>query len=177
MNIFLNTTYIPKLIINKKHFKCQIGKNGVVPVYKKKEGDCCTPLGKWKLKNIFFRRDKFNSLKFKNYLKNKIIPIKNTYVWCDDINSHYYNKFFKKNFREQILQFTYENLFRKDKIYDIVIELNYNQKPTIKKKGSAIFIHCSSVELKPTLGCVALKKNHLKFLINNLQKQNYIYIR
>ena len=69
MNIFLNTKYIPKLKINNKYFKCQIGKNGVVPIYKKKEGDCCTPLGKWKLKNIYFRRDKSNSLKLINLMK------------------------------------------------------------------------------------------------------------
>tara|TARA_Y100000022_G_C13228797_1_gene366263 strand:+ start:585 stop:1118 length:534 start_codon:yes stop_codon:yes gene_type:complete len=177
MNIFLNTKYIPKLIVNNKYFKCQIGKNGIVPIYKKKEGDGCTPFGKWKLNNIYFRSDKSISLKFKTHLKKKVFPIKNTYIWCDDVNSSLYNKFFKKKSYEQELSYTYENLFRKDEIYDIIIELNYNQNPTIKKKGSAIFIHCSSAKFKSTLGCVALKKNHLKFLINNLQKENYIYIR
>ena len=63
MNIFLNTKYIPKLIVNNRYFKCQIGKNGIVPIYKKKEGDGCTPFGKWKLNNIYFRSDKSISLK------------------------------------------------------------------------------------------------------------------
>ena len=84
-----------------------------------------------------------------------------------------YNKLVKnKNFN-----FSHEKLYRNDNIYDIILELNQNQNPSIRNKGSAIFIHCSFGDLRPTLGCVALKKNNLKFLINNLQKQNYIYIR
>ena len=50
-------------------------------------------------------------------------------------------------------------------------------KPIIPNKGSAIFIHCSFDDLRNTYGCVALKKNNLEFIINNLQKLNYIYIR
>ena len=57
------------------------------------------------------------------------------------------------------------------------IEIKHNQKPIIKNKGSAIFIHCSFNDLRSTLGCITLKKNILRFLINNLQKKNYIYIR
>ena len=69
-----------------------------------------------------------------------------------------------------------EKLYRIDDVYDIIINLNYNQNPTIKIKGSAIFIHCSFEDNRSTNGCVALK-NNLKFIINNLQKINYIYIR
>ena len=67
-------------------------------------------------------------------------------------------------------------MFRDDDVYDYFIELNYNRKPIIKGKGSAIFIHISFENLRPTNGCIALSKKNLKFLINNLQKINYIYI-
>ena len=70
----------------------------------------------------------------------------------------------------------YENLFRSDDAYDVFIELKYNQKPIIKNKGSAIFIHCSFSDFRPTAGCIALRKKDMKFLITNLQKKNYIYI-
>ena len=66
---------------------------------------------------------------------------------------------------------------RDDEVYDIIVELDYNQSPTIRNKGSAIFIHCSFDDSRDTKGCIALKKNNLKHLINNLQKINYIYIR
>ena len=92
------------------------------------------------------------------------------------IKSFYFNKFLKVNDLSN-LNFSYEKLFRDDEVYDIILELNQNQRPCIKNKGSAIFIHCSFNDLRPTFGCVALKKNILKLLINNLQKKNYIYIR
>ena len=177
MKFILNSKYKSKLIFKKKVFNCQIGKNGSTPLYRKKEGDGCTPLGKWELKNIYYRRDRANLFKAKNFLREKIIPIKNTFIWCDDTRSKFYNKLFKKNYPKQKLKFSYECLFRNDELYDILIELNHNQNPIIKNKGSAIFIHCSSVGYNSTLGCIALKKNHLKYLINNLQKKNYIYIR
>ena len=177
MKCILNSKYRPKFLLKKKVFECQIGNNGVTPSYKKKEGDGSTPLGKWKLKNIYYRRDRVHLLNVKKFVRKKIIPIEDTFIWCDDFRSKFYNKLIKKNYPQQKLNFSYEKLFRRDNVYDLVIELNYNQNPIIKKKGSAIFIHCSSIGYKPTLGCVALKKNNLKYLINNLQKENYIYIR
>ena len=74
------------------------------------------------------------------------------------------------------MNFRFEELFRDDNVYDYFIDLNYNRKPIIKGKGSAIFIHSSFDDLRPTNGCIALSKKNLKFLINNLQKINYIYI-
>ena len=58
MIIYLNTIYKSKLIFKKKIFFCQLGKNGKVPNYKKREGDKCTPAGKFMIESIFFRRDK-----------------------------------------------------------------------------------------------------------------------
>ena len=73
--------------------------------------------------------------------------------------------------------YSHEKLFRCDDVYDIILQLNHNQNPTILNRGSAIFVHCSFNDLRNTNGCIALKKNNLKFIINNLQKINYIYIR
>ena len=56
------------------------------------------------------------------------------------------------------LQFiSFERLFKKNNTYDILIVLNYNMRPTIKNKGSAIFIHVTK-NYKKTEGCIALKK-------------------
>ena len=68
-------------------------------------------------------------------------------------------------------------MYRDDDAYDIIIEIKYNQRPIIRNKGSAIFLHCSFSNLSSTAGCVAIKKKHLILLITNLQKKNYIYIR
>ena len=174
MIIYLNTIYKSKLIFKKKIFFCQLGKNGKVPNYKKREGDKCTPTGKFIIKSIFFRKDKKLNIRFKMSTKRKISYIRENYGWCDDVDSKKYNKlvYLTPNFN-----YSYEKLHRCDDVYDIILELNHNKNPTIRNKGSAIFIHCSFDDLRNTNGCVALKKNNLKFIINNLQKLNYIYIR
>ena len=64
MVIYLNTIYKSKLIFKKKIFFCQLGKNGKVPNYKKKEGDKCTPIGKFIINSIFLRRDKKLNIPF-----------------------------------------------------------------------------------------------------------------
>ena len=80
--------------------------------------------------------------------------------WCNDVRTKHYN-------REIIFPFKYkaEKLYRKSKIYDLLINIKYNFKPTIKGKGSAIFLHLADAKYKPTQGCIAIsKKNFLKIL-------------
>ena len=51
MKIYVNTKFKPKILVNGKTFYCQIGINGTVPQFKKKEINL--RLGKWKIKNFF----------------------------------------------------------------------------------------------------------------------------
>ena len=90
--------------------------------------------------------------------------------WCDDINSKFYNKpiNIKKNIK-------HEKLYRKDYKYDFLIPINYNTKPIIKNKGSAIFIHLTK-NYKKTLGCIALKKNDMLILLRIINKNTKIKI-
>ena len=175
MIIKLNSIYKNKIIFKKKVFFCQVGKGGIVPKYLKKEGDKKTPSGKYKINKIFIKKKTVLLNKIKISSNKKTYFFDKNYIWCDDISSHYYNKCIKKK-TDQNLNFSFEELFRDDEVYDYFIELDYNRKPIIKGKGSAIFIHISFQNLRPTNGCIALSKKNLKFLINNLQKINYIYI-
>ena len=80
--------------------------------------------------------------------------------WCDDSKSTKYN-------HEILFPYKYsaEKLYRKDKIYDIFINIKYNYRPSAKKKGSAIFLHLTNINYKPTSGCIAIvKKDFLKIL-------------
>ena len=149
-------------IIIKKHFllykgyklKCSIGKSGLTNF--KKEGDLATPKGLFKLGLLYYRKDRIKSLKCK--IKKKVI--KKDMGWCNDSRSKKYN-------REIYFPFKYsaEKLYRRDKSYDIFINVKYNHSPIIKEKGSAIFLHLSNKKYKPTSGCVAiLKKDFLKIL-------------
>ena len=86
---------------------------------------------------------------------------------CDDINSEKYNK-------EIYFPFKYsaEKLYRKDNIYDIFININYNQLPIIKGKGSAIFLHLSNKKYKPTNGCVSIQKKDFLKILPLIEKKN-----
>ena len=149
-------------IIIKKHLllykgyklKCSIGKSGITHV--KKEGDLATPKGVFKLGLLYYRKDRNKSLKSK--LKKRVI--KKNMGWCDDSKCKKYNQ-------EIYYPFKYgaEKLYRKDKIYDILINIKYNHYPIIKGRGSAIFLHLTNRKYKPTKGCVAIaKKDFLKIL-------------
>ena len=48
--------------------------------------------------------------------------------------------------------YRYENFYRRDHIYDLIVTINYNTNPIIKKKGSAIFIHISKKKFKSKIG-------------------------
>ena len=171
--INLNKKYF--LRVGNKVFECQIGEGGLKTARKKIEGDKTTPIGKWRLEAIFYRPDKIlrPKLKKKNILK--INKITRNCGWCDDIKSNKYNSYIKIN-NFQSLNLNYEKLWREDEAYDIIIVTSHNVKPTIKNKGSAIFIHCSFSNNKKTAGCIALKKNDISFLLKNLSHKTYIKI-
>ena len=117
-------------IIIKKHFllyqgyklKCSIGKSGVKS--HKKEGDLATPKGLFGLDKIYYRKDRIKSLKCN--IKKKII--KRYTGWCNDSNSRKYNKEINFPFK-----YSAEKLYRKDKKYDIFLNIKYNYLKPKKK--------------------------------------------
>ena len=69
------------------------------------------------------------------------------------------------------------HILNKKECICFIIEIEYNNYPIIKGKGSAIFMHCIGKKRDSTLGCIGLNKNNLIFLINNLKRINYIRIK
>ena len=170
----INKKYFLK--VGNKTFSCQIGSGGLKNPVEKVEGDKTTPIGKWNLKSVFYRSDRVLRPRFK---KKNILNIKHITKncgWCDDIKSYNYNKYIKIN-DSKIRTTNYEKLWREDEAYDIIIEISHNTKPTIKNKGSAIFIHCSFFDNKSTAGCIALNKKNLFYLIKNIRETTFIKIQ
>ena len=161
-------------IIIKKHFllykgyklKCSIGKSG--STFFKKEGDLSTPKGLFKLGLLYYRKDRIKS--FKSKIKRRII--KKNMGWCYDFRSKKYNQ-------EILFPFGYkaEKLYRKDKIYDIFINIKYNYSPTIKGKGSAIFLHIANKKYKATRGCIGIQKKDFLKLLPLINKNTKILIK
>ena len=161
------------IIINKSgylkykdfKFKCALGKAGIGN--KKSEGDNITPKGNFRILRIYYRKDRLKKLSS----KFKLIQIKEKMGWCDDSKSKKYNQLIKLP-----TNYSHENLYRRDNIYDLILVLNYNMKPTIKNKGSAIFIHVAKKNYKKTAGCIALKKSDLIYLVKEITKNTKVII-
>ena len=107
-----------------------------------------------------YRKDRVKKIQS----KIKKLAIEKNIGWCDDQQSANYNRLIKLP-----TNYNYEKLYRKDNIYDIIVVLNYNMNPTIKNKGSAIFIHVAKKNYKKTEGCIAIKKNELLKLIRKIK--------
>lgn len=172
--INLNKRYFLKA--GNKVFRCQIGTEGFKNVAKKVEGDKTTPIGKWRLEKLYYRPDRILRPKPKKKNILKINQITKYCGWCDDIRSKYYNKYLNIN-NLPSLKIGFEKLWREDNAYDIVIQISHNTNPTIKNKGSAIFVHCSFEDFRSTAGCIALEKRDLIFLIKNLKSDVYIQMK
>jgi len=151
MNIIIKKSL---LLYKGYKLKCSIGKSGITT--SKKEGDLASPKGIFELGMLYYRKDRIKSLKCK--IGKRII--KKNMGWCNDSISKKYNQ-------EIYFPFKYsaEKLYRKDNVYDIFINIKYNQHPSVKGRGSAIFLHLSNNNYKPTRGCIAIvKKDFLKIL-------------
>ena len=161
------------IIINKSgylkyrslKFRCALGKSGIGN--KKMEGDNITPRGIFKIIKIYYRKDRLKKLSSKFTL----IEIKKNIGWCDDPKSRKYNQPITLPNK-----YSHEVLYRKDNIYDLILVLNYNIRPTIKNRGSAIFIHVAKKNYKKTAGCIAIKKNDLISLVKEINKNTKVII-
>ena len=153
--------------LNYKNFKfrCALGKNGIRK--KIKEGDGITPKGIYKIKTVYYRQDRIKKLSTSINSKK----IKKNMGWCDDPKSANYNQLINlpNNYNS-------EKLYRNDNIYDLIVVLDYNMNPTIKNKGSAIFIHITKKNYTPTKGCIALSKIDLLGILNKINKKTKIKI-
>ena len=146
-------------------FRCALGKAGIGE--KKSEGDKITPRGTYKIVRIYYRSDRIKKIAS----KFKLVKIKSNMGWCDDPTSKFYNQEVKLPSK-----FSHEKFYRKDEIYDLIVVLDYNIEPTIKNKGSAIFIHITKNKYTKTLGCVALRKTHLIKILAQIDKNVKIKI-
>ena len=158
---------IKKNLLSFKGYKlkCSIGKSGIKS--KKKEGDLATPKGNFKIGILYYRKDRVKGFKCKIKKKN----IKKNMGWCDDSKSNKYNRAIVFPFR-----FSAEKLYRKDKIYDLFINIKYNYETVTRGKGSAIFLHITDKKYKPTKGCIALTKVDFLKILPLIEKRTKIII-
>ena len=161
MNIIIKK----RLLLYKGYkFKCCIGQSGIKK--NKKEGDKATPKGIFSFGKLYYRSDRIKKLNTNLSCKK----IKKHMGWCHDSKNKEYNR--EVNIRRNKKS---ENLFRRDHKYDAFIVINYNMKPIIKNRGSAIFLHLTK-NFKPTAGCIAISCNNFLKLIKIINNKTKIKI-
>ena len=162
MHILINKKY---LTYDQYKVKCSVGKRGIGS--KKKEGDLITPIGQYKIKYILYRKDRVKKIQS----KLRKITIKKNMGWCNDPKSKKYNKLVNLPFN-----YSYEQLFKKENVYDIILVLTYNMNPVKKDKGSAIFVHVAKKNYEKTRGCVAVKKLDLLRILKEIKVKTKVKI-
>jgi len=133
---------------------CALGRSG--RRVGKREGDGATPIGRFALREVFYRGDRVGRPR----TQLPVTALKVGDGWCDDPRDRNYNRRVRHPYSASA-----ERLWRDDHLYDLVVVLGYNDGPRIKGRGSAIFMHVAAPGLKPTQGCIALDRRHLMRLI------------
>jgi len=73
--------------------------------------------------------------------------------------------FYKKDQKSEKMTFFPKNNLLLTFLIKFFINIKFNYCPIIKGKGSAIFLHLTNINYKPTSGCIAIvKKDFLKIL-------------
>lgn len=148
-----------------KSYSCAYGRSGISA--NKHEGDGATPTGTFALRQVYYRNDRIPQ----PTTKLPITALQPNMGWCDDIRSPFYNQLVQLPFA-----YSHEELWKKDNIYNIIVVVGYNDKPVIKNKGSAIFLHIARPGYKPTSGCVAFSESDLKEILSHLTSTTRVKI-
>jgi L,D-peptidoglycan transpeptidase YkuD (ErfK/YbiS/YcfS/YnhG family) len=80
--------------------------------------------------------------------------------WCDAAQDRNYNRLVRHPYPASA-----ERLWRADGLYDILVVLGHNDRPRIRNRGSAVFLHVARGDLGPTEGCIALRRADLLKLL------------
>ena len=65
---------------------------------------------------------------------------------------------------------------RDDALYDYVLVLGYNDRPRIKGRGSAIFVHLAGPGYTPTDGCIAFSQRDLSAVMSEIRRGTYFLV-
>ena len=144
---------------------CALGHGGMATA--KEEGDGITPAGAWPVRRIWYRPDR----EARPVSPLEICQIDRKTGWCDDAERAEYN-------RPVALPFdgSFEALWRADDLYDIFLELGFNDAPPVPRAGSAIFLHLEKNNFQPTLGCIAVSRAFMGRILTHITPSTIVHV-
>ncbi|KTD68295.1 hypothetical protein Lste_1453 [Legionella steelei] len=143
-------------------FPAVVGKEGIAPIGKKKEGDMKTPAGLYSLGTAFGSEPLALKMDF------KYITADDKFI--DDVSHERYNTWVSGDTNAKSYELMLIDAYKMGAV------INYNMNPVVPGAGSAIFIHLWQSINVGTHGCLALDKPHLLKLLYWLDKKQHPFI-
>jgi L,D-peptidoglycan transpeptidase YkuD (ErfK/YbiS/YcfS/YnhG family) len=143
-----------------------LGRSGILA--DKREGDGGTPRGLFRLKRLWWRADRLPRPR----TALPVRPIRPEDAWSEDPADRRYNRPVRRQPGEPG-----DRLRREDALYDLIVEIDHNDRPRVAGRGSAVFIHVARAGFAPTAGCVALRRADLLRLLVQVGPRTWIHIR
>ena len=153
------------LIAGGSQIPVALGRSGILA--NKREGDGGTPRGRFRPVRLWWRPDRAPR-------PRTLLPVRRIGKhdgWSEDPKDRLYNRPIRVPDGA-----TGDRLWRQDRLYDLIIELDHNTRPRVAGRGSAVFIHVAREGFKPTAGCVALQAPRLQRLLERIGPRTRIVI-
>ncbi len=147
-------------------FPCALGRTGRRSG--KREGDGATPTGDFPLRSAYYRPDRLR----RPQTRLSLTPLRPGDGWCDTTEDRNYNRPIRHPYPVSA-----EEMWRADGLYDLVVVMGYNDRPRVKGRGSAVFMHVARPGMLPTEGCVALARPHLERLLQAVKRNAVVSVR
>lgn len=150
-------------VLNDRWYRCAFGRSGISR--EKMEGDGATPEGAFPLRRVWYRADRVSEPE--TLLETRALTPHdgwninphseeyNTYRSCPDGNG---------------------SLWRDDHVFNILVQIGYNDSPAVAGKGSAIFMHLARPAYTSTSGCVVLAESDLREVLLRADSDTRLYI-
>ena len=145
------------LLAGPRTIPVALGRAGIIA--NKREGDGGTPMGTFRPRQLWWRADR--ARRPQTFLPVRAIRPHDG--WCEDPASRHYNRAIKLD-----RPTGGDRLTRDDHLYDFIIEIDHNTRPTVAGRGSAVFLHLARPNFSPTAGCVSMTKPAMLQLLRRI---------
>ncbi len=131
------------------------------------EGDGATPRGVFRPVRLWWRADRH--IRPRTFLP--VRAIKPADAWSEDPTDRHYNRPIRRDGDQPG-----DRLTRDDHLYDFIVEIDYNTRPRIAGRGSAVFLHLARENYSPTAGCVGMTASAMRRLLSRIGPSTSIVI-
>jgi L,D-peptidoglycan transpeptidase YkuD (ErfK/YbiS/YcfS/YnhG family) len=153
------------LLVGPRAVPVVLGRSGIRA--NKREGDGATPRGRFRLVRLWWRPDR--SPRPRTMLPaRRIAP---DVAWCEEPADRRYNRPYRRSANDPG-----DRLWREDRLYDLIVEIDHNTRPRVAGRGSAVFLHLARPNRGPTAGCVALEFGELRRLLARVGPNTRLWI-